>query len=76
VARVAAEAWWRDTPWSKRVLAMTIARMMAGLTERKRIEIRVEEGAVRARFIYLLQRPERGCLSAVMLPECDRGAAN
>ena len=50
--------------------------MMEEVTATKRIEIRKEGAEIRARFIYLLKQPEKGWLSAVMLPECDRGAVN
>jgi hypothetical protein len=53
-----------------------VAGMMQEVTATKRIEIRKEGAEIRARFIYVLKQPEKGCLSAVLLPECDRGAAN
>ena len=76
IAKVAAEEWWAKSPPGRRVLAMRIARMIGELTESKRIEIRSEAGAVRVRFIHLLQRPEPGCLSAIMLPELPPGGWN
>jgi hypothetical protein len=59
----------------ERQLARVVAGMMTELTGTKRIEIRREGVEIRARFIYMLKQPEKGCLTAVMLPECDRGAA-
>ena len=76
IAKVAAEEWWAKISPGRRVLAMRIAELMEELTESKRIEIRSEAGAVRARFIYLLKRPEQGCLSAIMLPELPAGGWN
>jgi hypothetical protein len=76
VAKVAAEEWWAKISPGRRVVAMTIAAMMEEMTETKRIEIRLEAGSVRARFIHLLNRPERGCLSAIMLPELPTGGWN
>jgi hypothetical protein len=86
VAKVAAEEWWAKASTGQRVLAMTVARMMHDLLEEdrraegeraeKRIEIRVEAGAVRARFIHLLKQPEAGCLSAIVLPEAPSGGWN
>ncbi len=75
VAKVAAEDWWAKISPGRRVLAMTIAGMIEEMTDSKRVEIRLEAGAVRARFIHLLKRPEAGCLSAIILPElpCGRG---
>ncbi len=76
IAKVAAEERWAKSPPGRRVLAMRIAMMMEELTESKRIEIRLEAGAVRVRFIHLLPRPEPGCLSAIMLPELPAGGWN
>lgn len=79
VAKAAAEDWWQKISPGRRVLAMTLAGMMDELlveghrAERKRIEIRLEAGAIRARFIHLLKQPEAGCLSAIMLPELPSG---
>ena len=71
-----ADRWWAGLKAGERQLARLVAGMMAELTGTKRIEIRKEGPEIRARFIYILKQPEKGCLSAVMLPECDRGAAN
>jgi hypothetical protein len=73
VAKASTEEWWMNCSTYGRMLAMTISSMMEEMSERKRIEIRLEAGAVRARFIHLLQRPEKGCLSAIMLPELPPG---
>jgi len=56
----------------ERQLARVVAGMMKEISATKRIEIRKEGSEIRARFIYVLKQPERGCLRAVMLPECDR----
>jgi hypothetical protein len=50
-----------------------MARLMDEVTDTKRIEIRRERGEIRARFIYLLKRPEKGCVSAIVLPEVPAG---
>lgn len=72
VAKAAAETWWEECPQGRKVLAMTLADMMDEMTESKRIEIRLESGAVRARFIHILRQPEPGCVSAIVLPEAPR----
>jgi hypothetical protein len=71
-----ADRWWAGLKAGERQLARVVATMMEEVTATKRIEIRKEEREIRARFIYVLQQPEKGCLSAVMLPEVDRGAMN
>jgi hypothetical protein len=76
VARQTPEQWWAGLKPVERQVAQVIAGMMGEVTGTKRVEIRKEGGAIRARFIYLLRRPEKGCLSAVMLPECDRAGMN
>ena len=63
------DAWWATLSPGQRVLAQVIAEMTEGVTDRKRIEIRREGAKIRARFVYVLDRPEKGCLSAIMLPE-------
>lgn len=73
VAKAAAEEWWAKSSPEERMLAVMMASMMSELTGSKRIEIRLEAGRVRARFIHLLKRPEIGCLSAIMLPELPSG---
>ena len=70
------DQWWAGLRPGERQLARVVAGMMTELTGAKRIEIRKEGAEIRARFIYILKQPEKGCLSAVMLPECDRGVAN
>ena len=70
------ERWWAGLRPGERLLARVIAGMMEEITGTKRIEIRKEGEEIRARFIYMLKQPEKGCLSAVVLPECERGAAN
>ena len=71
-----ADRWWAGLRPVERQLARMVAGMMQEVTATKRIEIRKEGAEIRARFIYVLKQPEKGCLSAVLLPECDRGAAN
>ena len=63
------EQWWARLKPVERLLAQQIAGMMEEVTDSKRIEIRRETECIRARFIYLLKQPEKGCLSAIMLPE-------
>ena len=67
-----ADRWWAGLKPGERQLARLLAGMMDELVGTKRIEIRKEGSEIRARFIYILKQPEKGCLSAVMLPECDR----
>ena len=71
-----ADRWWAGLKPGERQLAHAVAIMMEELTGTKRIEIRKEGPEIRARFIYILKQPEKGCLSAVILPECDRATAN
>lgn len=67
-----ADRWWSGLRPVERQLARVVAGMMQEVTGTKRIEIRKEGAEIRARFIYILKQPEKGCLRAVMLPECDR----
>lgn len=76
VAKAAVDDWWSKLSPGQRMLAQVIARMIEEVTESKRVEIRMESGAVRARFIHLLNRPEEGCLSAIVLPEAPSGGCN
>ena len=68
VAKVA-EHWWIDASPLTKAVVMSVAGMIDELTGSKRIEIRMEGKAIRARFIHILKQPEKGCLSAIMLPE-------
>jgi hypothetical protein len=63
------EQWWASLKPVERMLARQIALMIDEVTEDKRIEIRRETATFRARFIHILKQPEKGCLSAIMLPE-------
>jgi hypothetical protein len=45
--------------------------MMEEVTEEQRVEIRREGDYIRARFIHILRQPEPGCVSAIVLPECE-----
>lgn len=76
MARMAAEEWWRNSLPGQKALAMTLGHMMEEMTERKRIEVRLESGVVRVRFIHILQQPEKGCLNAIVLPERASGGWN
>ncbi|HOC58061.1 MAG TPA: hypothetical protein PKI20_20755 [Verrucomicrobiota bacterium] len=67
-----ADRWWAGLKPGERQLAWVVASMMKEISATKRIEVRKEGAEIRARFIYILKQPERGCLRAVMLPECDR----
>lgn len=71
-----AEQWWAGIAPGRKVLALQIATMMDEMTERKRIEIRVEAREIRARFIHILQQPEKGCVNALVLPERASGGWN
>ncbi len=71
VAKIADE-WWAKTMPERKNVMLQIAVMMEGLEENKRIEIRIEAKAIRARFIHILKQPEKGCLSAIMLPEAPQ----
>ncbi len=70
------EQWWAGLKPGERVLARQIAVMMGEVTENKRIEIRKESGAIRARYVHILKQPEKGCLSAIVLPERASGGWN
>ena len=67
------EQWWAKLGPVQRAFAHEIARLVDEVTESKRIEIRRERGEIRARFMYLLKRPESGCTSAIVLPEVPAG---
>ena len=68
-----ADAWWASLSPGKRALAKEMARLMDETTDSKRIEIRRERGEIRARFIYILKKPEPGCTSAIVLPQIPAG---
>ncbi len=70
------EQWWAGLSAAQRGLAQQVALMMAEVSESKRVEIRREREAIRARFVYILQQPEPGCLSAIVLPETSRAFSN
>jgi hypothetical protein len=68
-AKETPEEWWAKISPLQKTLAQQIAAMMDEVTESKRVEIRKECEAIRARFIHILKQPEKGCLSAIILPE-------
>ena len=70
------EQWWAKISPLQRTVAQQIAAMMDEVTESKRIEIRRELEAIRARFIHILKQPEKGCLSAIILPELSANCWN
>ncbi len=70
-----ADDWWSRNRPEQKVRLMKLALMLRELEEKKRIEIRLEAGEVRARFVHILNRPEAGCLSAIMLPELPPGGS-
>lgn len=74
--RETAEQWWARIPSGQKVLAQAIAGMIEELDGRKRIEIRWEGNSVRARFIHILEKPEAGCVRAIVLPERASGGWN
>ncbi len=67
--RESPEQWWAKLSPGRRMLARQIAAMIDEVTESKRIEIRKELDKIRTRFIHILKQPEKGCLSAIMVPE-------
>ncbi len=71
--RETSEQWWARISPGQKALARVVADMMEEMTESKRIELRREAGTIRARFIHILKQPEKGCLSAIMLPELPSG---
>ncbi len=71
--RETSEQWWGRISPGQKALAQVIAGMIDEVTENKRVEIRREMASVRARFIHILKEPEKGCLSAIMLPELPSG---
>ncbi len=56
------------------MFAQTISSMIDEVTEEKRIEIRSECSLIRARFIHVLKQPEKGCVTAIVLPEVASGS--
>jgi len=74
--RETAEEWWARISPTQRGLARVIAGMMREMTATKRIEIRWDGSSVRARFIHVLENPEPGCVSAIVLPERASGGWN
>ena len=73
---VVVDFWWRNLSPAKKALARQIARMMEEITEERRIEIRKEAGAIKGRFILILNKPEAGALSAVVLPNQAESASS
>ncbi len=73
VGKETAEQWWARISPGQKALAQVIAGMIDEVTEDKRVEIRREMASIRARFIHILKQPEKGCLSAIMLPESPMG---
>ena len=71
-----AEQWWGRISPIEKIVAQQIALMMEEINESKRIEIRKELKSIKARFIHILKQPEKGCLSAIMLPEPPTSAWN
>ncbi len=69
VAEETPEQWWSKLSAVQRMHVQQIGAMMNEVTESKRIEIRKELDRIRARFVHILKQPEKGCLSAIMLPE-------
>jgi hypothetical protein len=74
--RETAEEWWARISPTQRGLARVIAGMMREMTATKRVEIRWDGSSVRARFIHVLENPEPGCVSAIVLPERASGGWN
>jgi hypothetical protein len=52
-------------------MAQGIAGMMKKVTETQRLEIRAEGDFIKVRFIHILQKPEKGCVSALAGPLPD-----
>ena len=71
-----AEQWWGRISPIEKIVSQQIALMMDEISESKRIEIRKELKSIKARFIHILKQPEKGCLSAIMLPEAPTSAWN
>jgi len=49
----------------QRRMAQEIAMLTKKVTETQRLEIRAEGGFIKVRFIHILQKPEKGCVSAL-----------
>jgi hypothetical protein len=52
-------------------MAQEIAMMTKKVTETQRLEIRAEGDFIKVRFIHILQKPEKGCVSALAGPLPD-----
>ena len=70
------EQWWRHLSPAKKALAQQLARMMDEVTEEKRIEIRKEAGAIKGRFIHMLEKPQPGSLAALAFTPQPAGRFN
>jgi len=70
------ELWWASRSPSEKMLTLQINMMMEDVEGDKRIEIRREMKRIKVRFIHILKQPEKGCLSAIMLPERASGGWN
>jgi len=71
VEKAAAEEWWAKCLPGQKLLARQLALMIEEVTESKRLEIWGEGSTVQVRFFRLLKEAEKGCGSAIMLPEAE-----
>ena len=69
VEREGTDRWWARLSPGRRMLAQQIAVMIEEVTDTKRIEIRRERQGIIVRFIHLLKNPEKGCVTAIVVPE-------
>ena len=53
----------------QRMAAEHIALMIEEMTDSKRIEIRRGGRWIKVRFVHILDRPEKGCVPAIIVPE-------
>jgi len=60
------EAWWSKVPPGQRRFMQEIATALSQVDETIRLEVRCEDGVFRARYIEILDKPEEGCLSALI----------
>ena len=70
------EQWWAKVPAGERRLAQELARMMKKVTATQSIEIRRDGEFIKARFIHILKKPEKGCVSALAFSGPPDGRLN
>jgi len=70
------EQWWARLSGPQRRMAQEIAMLTKRVTETQRLEIRAEGEFIKVRFIHILKKPEKGCVSALAFSGPPDGRLN